>query len=136
MKKICPNCLRLQDESIEECPACQTLLDDVETWKSSRRFADAQRFLPGRPPGDDERSKSVDADAGDRIEAETIEANEQTSNMQSAYIPEALILEEGRAPLKPRASGVDMTKFVLGVFLSSFVFFMAFLAAYVVTEMS
>jgi hypothetical protein len=114
MKKICPNCLQLQDESLEQCPTCQTLLDDVEAWKSSRRFANAE----------------------DRLEAETIEANAQAGNMQSAYIPEALILEEGRTPVKSRGASVDMTKFVLGVFLSSFVFFMAFLAAYVVTEMS
>ncbi len=113
MKKICPNCLRLQDEGVEQCPTCQTLLENVEAWKSSRRFANAE----------------------DRLEAETIEANAQTGNMQSAYIPEALILEEGRVPEKQRTSGVDMTKFVLGVFLSSFVFFMAFLTAYVVTEM-
>ena len=133
MQKICPNCLRLTETGEEQCPLCRVPLMDVESWKQQRRITDEQGFLLRQPQRNNEIARQTGEDTAP--DHGDLAGNQSADLSDASSIPEAVIVDERRFTQKKTAPKMDMTKFVLGIFLSSLAFFIAFLAAYIMTNL-
>ncbi len=112
MTKICPKCLKLVSDS-EACPDCGAVLRDIESWRSTRSTTAVEAETA--PPG-----------------TAWIESSSVHELLDVVRNPSPDIIDGGNKPLVANQyQTMDWTKFVLGVLISSLVFFCTFLAAYV-----
>jgi hypothetical protein len=115
MTKICPKCLKLTSD-LNACPDCGAVLSDIESWRSSRT-ATAMKTDVALPDVAWTESSTIPPPQQDRI----------TQPLPLLEMINADVESNVSAQNQP----IDWTKFVLGVLISSLVFFCTFLAAYV-----